>query len=143
MLRRRSLSDRLSLASRRYAVRRQPASGQILDRSVLTFCFTSLRAVLSRDLPSRGPYQTFTYRAIGVISGWLASPIVIFDKKRPSFTSTWIKSAHASSTARTSSARRLNSAGRIDGATMIGRWHIRHGLKSAAHCAGSTSVTVT
>jgi hypothetical protein len=58
MLRRWSLSDRLSLASRRYAVRRQPASGQILDRSVLTFCITSLRAGLksrssvARPLPN-------------------------------------------------------------------------------------------
>src|ERR1700712_2712402 len=40
--------------------------------------------------------------------------------KRPSITSTWIQSAPAASTARTSSARRPKSADRMDGATTSG-----------------------
>jgi hypothetical protein len=43
----------------------------------------------------------------------------MFRTKRPSITSTWIQSAPAASTARTSSARRPKSADKIDGATMI------------------------
>src|SRR5262245_32964518 len=39
---------------------------------------------------------------------------------RPSITSTWIQSAPAASTARTSSPSRLKSADRIDGAIRIG-----------------------
>src|SRR5215469_14819767 len=53
-------------------------------------------------------------------------PIVMLGTKRPSITSTWIQSAPASSTARTSSASRPKSADRIDGATItdrfIGSW---------------------
>jgi hypothetical protein len=45
--------------------------------------------------------------------------VVMFGTKRPSMTSTWIQSAPAASTARTSSARRPKSADKIDGATMI------------------------
>src|SRR5215472_10565254 len=45
----------------------------------------------------------------------------MFGTKRPSITSTWIQSAPAASTARTSSASRPKSADRIDGATMTGR----------------------
>src|SRR6516225_7907577 len=45
----------------------------------------------------------------------------MFGTKRPSITSTWIQSAPAASTARTSSARRPKSAESIDGATMVGR----------------------
>src|SRR5437763_11514197 len=41
--------------------------------------------------------------------------------KRPSITSTWIQSAPAAPTARTSSPSRPKSADRIDGATMTGR----------------------
>ena len=48
-------------------------------------------------------------------------PIVMFGTNRPSITSTWIQSAPALSTARTSSASRPKSADRIDGATMTGR----------------------
>src|SRR6516165_1152009 len=45
----------------------------------------------------------------------------MFGTKRPSITSTWIQSAPAASTARTSSASRPKSADSIDGATMTGR----------------------
>src|SRR5215211_7636293 len=44
-------------------------------------------------------------------------PMVMLGTKRPSITSTWIQSAPAASTARTSSPSRLKSALRIEGAT--------------------------
>src|SRR5215470_9613020 len=47
-------------------------------------------------------------------------PIVMLGTKRPSITSTWIQSAPALSTARTSSPSRVKSAERTDGATRIG-----------------------
>src|SRR5579883_3165435 len=47
-------------------------------------------------------------------------PIVMFGTKQPSITSTWIQSAPALSTARTSSASRPKSAERIEGAMVIG-----------------------
>src|ERR1700751_686045 len=48
-------------------------------------------------------------------------PIVMFGTKRPSMTSTWIQSAPASSTARTSAASRPKSTDKIEGETMTGR----------------------
>src|SRR5215469_11120066 len=47
-------------------------------------------------------------------------PKVRFGTKRPSMTSTWIQSAPARSTARTSSASRPKSAERMEGATRTG-----------------------
>src|ERR1700756_4309076 len=47
----------------------------------------------------------------------------MFGTKRPSITSTWIQSAPATSTARTSSPSRPKSADRIEGATITG-WFI-------------------
>src|SRR5687768_15664230 len=44
-------------------------------------------------------------------------PMVMLGTKRPSITSTWIQSAPAASTARTSSPSRLKSALRMEGAT--------------------------
>ena len=49
-----------------------------------------------------------------------SGPKLMSGTKRPSITSTWIQSAPAASTARTSFARRPKSAARIDGATTIG-----------------------
>src|SRR5580700_5423243 len=46
-------------------------------------------------------------------------PMVMLGTKRPSITSTWIQSAPAVSTARTSSPNRAKSADRIEGAMMI------------------------
>src|SRR5215813_7894951 len=46
--------------------------------------------------------------------------MVMLGTKRPSITSTWIQSAPAASTARTSSPNRVKSADRTDGATRIG-----------------------
>src|SRR5215471_17107929 len=46
-------------------------------------------------------------------------PMVMLGTKRPSITSTWIQSAPAMSTARTSSPRRAKSADSIDGATSM------------------------
>src|SRR5215813_2824611 len=46
--------------------------------------------------------------------------MVMLGTKRPSITSTWIQSAPAASTARTSSPNRAKSADRTDGATRIG-----------------------
>src|SRR6266481_2320377 len=43
-------------------------------------------------------------------------PMVMLGTKRPSITSTWIQSAPAASTARTSSPRRVKSADSTDGA---------------------------
>src|SRR5215472_16232526 len=45
--------------------------------------------------------------------------MVMFGTKRPSITSTWIQSAPAASTARTSSPKRAKSADRMEGAMMI------------------------
>src|SRR5437899_1743406 len=47
-------------------------------------------------------------------------PMVMLGTKCPSITSTWIQSAPAASTARTSSPNRVKSADRTDGATRIG-----------------------
>src|SRR5262245_29624976 len=47
-------------------------------------------------------------------------PSVILGTKRPSITSTWIQSAPAASTARTSSPNRVKSAESTDGAIRIG-----------------------
>src|SRR5215510_8008869 len=47
-------------------------------------------------------------------------PMVMLGTKRPSITSTWIQSAPAASTARTSSPNRAKSADRTDGATRNG-----------------------
>src|SRR5437899_3926407 len=47
-------------------------------------------------------------------------PMVMLGTKCPSITSTWIQSAPAPSTARTSSPNRVKSADRTDGATRIG-----------------------
>src|SRR5258705_11329149 len=47
-------------------------------------------------------------------------PIVMFGTKRPSITSTWIQSAPAASTARTSSPNRVKSADSTEGATSTG-----------------------
>src|SRR6516165_1308828 len=46
-------------------------------------------------------------------------PSVMLGTKRPSMTSTWIQSAPAASTARTSSPSRVKSADSTDGATSI------------------------
>src|SRR5215468_4863898 len=46
-------------------------------------------------------------------------PMVMLGTKRPSITSTWIQSAAAVSTARTSSPNRAKSADRTEGAMMI------------------------
>src|SRR5215467_6840845 len=46
-------------------------------------------------------------------------PMVMLGTKRPSITSTWIQSAPAASTARTSSPSRVKSADRTDGATRM------------------------
>src|SRR5882672_5779831 len=48
----------------------------------------------------------------------MTGPSVMLGTKRPSMTSTWMTSAPAASTARTSSARRPKSAARIDGAIL-------------------------
>src|SRR6476661_10309182 len=48
-----------------------------------------------------------------------SGPIVIFDTKCPSITSTWIQSQPAASMARTSSPSRAKSAERMDGAMMM------------------------
>ena len=47
-------------------------------------------------------------------------PMVMLGTKRPSITSTWIQSAPAASTARTSSASRPKSAERMEGAMRMG-----------------------
>ncbi len=54
------------------------------------------------------------------IASITTGPSVMLGTKRPSITSTWIQSAPAASTARTSSARRPKSADRMDGATTRG-----------------------
>src|SRR6266851_517540 len=46
-------------------------------------------------------------------------PMVMLGTKRPSMTSTWIQSAPAASTARTSSPKRVKSADRTEGATRM------------------------
>src|SRR3954451_17183960 len=46
-------------------------------------------------------------------------PMVMVDTSRPSMTSTWIQSAPAASTARTSSPRRVKSADNTEGAMRI------------------------
>src|SRR5438309_10022895 len=46
-------------------------------------------------------------------------PMVMLGTNRPSMTSTWIQSAPAASTARTSSPRRVKSADNTDGATRM------------------------
>src|SRR5271166_6083261 len=46
-------------------------------------------------------------------------PMVILGTNRPSITSTWIQSAPAASTARTSSPKRVKSADKIEGAMRI------------------------
>src|SRR5215475_523562 len=48
-----------------------------------------------------------------------SGPMVMLGTKRPSMTSTWIQSAPAASTARTSSPSRVKSADRTDGATSM------------------------
>ena len=68
-------------------------------------------------------------------------PIVIFGTKRPSITSTWIQSAPAASTARTSSASRPKSADKIDGATMIGLCGAASGLADLALNAFESRLT--
>ena len=57
-----------------------------------------------------------TLRTASTTSG----PMVMLGTNRPSMTSTWIQSAPAASTARTSSASRPKSAERIEGAMRIG-----------------------
>src|SRR5882672_4491164 len=51
----------------------------------------------------------------------MSGPIEILGTKCPSITSTWIQSAPAASTARTSSPNLAKSAARIDGAIYSGR----------------------
>src|SRR5580698_2191174 len=51
----------------------------------------------------------------------MSGPMEMFGTKWPSMTSTWIQSAPAASTARTSSPSLAKSAARIDGAMMSGR----------------------
>ena len=50
-----------------------------------------------------------------LIASTTTGPMVMLGTKRPSITSTWIQSAPAASTARTSSARRPKSEDRIEG----------------------------
>jgi hypothetical protein len=57
-----------------------------------------------------------TLRTASTTSG----PMVMLGTNRPSMTSTWIQSAPAASTARTSSASRPKSAERIEGAMRMG-----------------------